>query len=166
MYETPDDLAALQQLLDESWDAGGRHLKEVITPDRRVRASELASRLDGMRLLVVATVSRAGRPLCGPVDGIFYRGAFHFGTSPDSVRAGHLRIAPFISATHLPSERFAVTVHGNAVSVDTTPAGALREVLLEVYEPRYGPGWSEFLDSGPVYFRIDAWRMFSFSLVG
>jgi hypothetical protein len=30
--------------------------------------------------------------------------------------------------------------------------------------PRYGPGWEEFLDSGPVYARIDADRMFTFSM--
>ena len=40
-----------------------------------------------MCLLVVATVTADGRPIAGPVDGIFYRGAFHFGTSPDAIRA-------------------------------------------------------------------------------
>jgi hypothetical protein len=41
-------------------------------------------------------------------------------------------------------------------------AGGLRETLLEVYVPRYGPDWEKFLDSGPVYMRIDAERMFAF----
>jgi hypothetical protein len=31
-----------------------------------------------------------------------------------------------------------------------------------VYVPRYGPEWDKFLDSGPVYARIDAERMFAF----
>ena len=34
--------------------------------------------------------------------------------------------------------------------------------LLEVYVPRYGPEWGTFLDSGPVYARINAERMFAF----
>jgi len=30
-----------------------------------------------------------------------------------------------------------------------------------VYTPRYGPEWETFLDSGPVYARIEADRMFT-----
>ena len=40
----------------------------------------------GTRTAKLATVSADGRPIVGPVDGVFYRGAFHFGSSPDSVR--------------------------------------------------------------------------------
>ncbi|MDX6665825.1 MAG: hypothetical protein QOG68_2031, partial [Solirubrobacteraceae bacterium] len=39
-----------------------------------------------------------------------------------------------------------------------------RRALLEVYVPRYGPEWETFLDSGPVYARIDAERMFTFHM--
>jgi hypothetical protein len=117
-----------------------------------------------MRLLVLATVTADGRPLVGPVDGIFFRGSFHFGSSPDSVRFRHIRSRPHVSATHLPGEEFAVTVHGLAVPVDVkSDAGAdLRRALLDVYVPRYGSQWEEFLDSGPRYARIDAERMFTF----
>ena len=30
--------------------------------------------------------------------------------------------------------------------------------------PSYGPDWEKFLDSGPVYMRIDAERMFTFQM--
>ena len=33
--------------------------------------------------------------------------------------------------------------------------------MLEVYTPRYGARWEDFLDSGPVYARIEAERMFA-----
>jgi hypothetical protein len=36
--------------------------------------------------------------------------------------------------------------------------------LLDVYVPRYGPEWEEFLDSGPVHWRIEAERMFTFHM--
>jgi hypothetical protein len=129
-----------------------------------VDAEEVASRLTGMRLLALATVTADGRPLVGPVDGIFFRGSFHFGSSPDSVRFRHIRSRPHVSATHLPGEEFAVTVHGLAVPVDVkSDAGAdLRRTLLEVYVPRYGSQWEEFLDSGPLYASIEAERMFTF----
>lgn len=167
MHETPEDLRELQELLDRSFAAAGPHLLSIITPERRVGADELIQCLTGMTLLVLATVTADGRPIAGPVDGIFYRGSFHFGSSPDSVRFRHIRARPHVSATHLPAEEFAVTVHGRAIPVDLrAPAGAgLRETLLEVYAPRYGEEWEEFLDSGPVYARIEAERMFTFRMV-
>ncbi len=171
MHETPDDIRTLQELLDRSYDAAGPHLRSITTPERRVGAEELVQRLTGMCLLVVATVTADGRPIAGPLDGIFYRGAFHFGTAPDSVRYRHLLARPHVSATHLPREEFAVNVHGRAVPVEV--AGGFRETLLEVYGPRYGEDWEQFLDAGaggpepgvaPVYMRIDADRMLTFQM--
>lgn len=68
-----------------------------------------------------------------------------------------------MSATHLPGEEFAVTVHGCARILDMrAPEQAeLRETLLEIYVPRYGPDWGEFLDAA-VTARIDAERMLAF----
>lgn len=163
MHEDPDDIARLQDLLDRSYAEAGEHLRVIHTPQRRLSAADLVARLQGMRLLVLATVTPAGRPVTAPVDGVFHRGSFYFGTSKDAVRWRHLRANPAVSATHLPSEDWAVTVHGIAVPVDTSrpyPSG-LRATLLEVYTPRYGPQWEEFLDSGPVYARIEAQRMFA-----
>ena len=164
MHETPDDLAALQDVLDRSYATAGRHLRSIITPERRLTAEQVADRLTGMCLLALATVTADGRPIVGPVDGIFFRGAFHFGSAPDSVRFRHIGKRPQVSATHLPGEELAVTVHGRAVSVDIhSDAGAgFRQTLLEVYVPLYGETWEQFLDSGPVWVRIDADRMFTF----
>ncbi|MGH8574625.1 MAG: pyridoxamine 5'-phosphate oxidase family protein, partial [Gammaproteobacteria bacterium] len=143
MHETPADLAALQDLLDRSYAAAGPHLLSIITPPRRLRAGQVADRLTGMRLLALATVTADGRPIVGPVDGIFFRGAFHFGSSPDSVRFRHIKNRPHVSATHLPGEELAVTVHGRAVPLDihSDAEAELRQTLLEVYVPRYGPQW-------------------------
>jgi nitroimidazol reductase NimA-like FMN-containing flavoprotein (pyridoxamine 5'-phosphate oxidase superfamily) len=162
MRETPEDIARLQDLLDRSYAAGGPHLRSTITPERRLSAAELVERLQGMRLLVVATVTADGRPLTGPVDGIFYRGAFHFGSAPDSFRLRHLQVRPQVSATHLPGEELCVTVHGTAVPVDV--AGGFRQALLDIYVPRFGPDWEKFLDSGPRYVRIQPEKMFTFHM--
>ena len=175
MHETVDDIDTLQALLDRSYAAAGSHLRSITTPERRVDAQELAERLTGVRLLALATVTRGGRPVVGPVDGIFFRGSFHFGSAPHSLRATHLRARPYVSATHAPGEEFAVTVHGLAVPVDVRAAegGGLRGALIEVYVPRYGPQWEEFLDGGvggptparpPLYWRIEAEKIFSFKL--
>jgi hypothetical protein len=159
MHETPDDLATLQRLLDRSYDSAGEHLLRIHTPERRLTAQQVAERLTGMCLLALATVTSDGRPIVGPVDGFFYRGAFHFGSAPDSVRFRHIDARPDVSATHLPGEELAVTVHGRAVPVDVS-SGGFREVLLDFY----GRDRADFIDSGPRYARIDAERMFTFHM--
>jgi nitroimidazol reductase NimA-like FMN-containing flavoprotein (pyridoxamine 5'-phosphate oxidase superfamily) len=166
VHETLTDLDALQDLLDRSYAAAGRHLLSIITPERRLDAKQVADRLTSMCLLALATATADGRPIIGPVDGIFFRGAFHFGSSPDSVRFRHIRNRPHVSATHMPREEFAVTVHGRAVSLDihSEAAAEFRQALLEIYLPRYGPQWEDFLNSGPLYARIDADRMFTFCM--
>ena len=165
MHETAEDLAAMQAVLDTSYEQAGVHLKEVITPDRRLTAEQLAARLDGVCLLVLATVTADGRPICGPVDGIFYRGSFHFGSSPESVRFKHIRQRPWVSASHLPGEELAVSVHGRAVMIDvlSPDAAGFKDALLGIYVPRYGEQWGELLERGAAYARIEADRIFTFN---
>lgn len=167
MHETPEDLAELQDLIDRSYAAAGEHLLRIHDPKRRLDAEQVAERLTGMVLLVLGTVTADGRPIVGPVDGIFYRGKFHFGSSPDSVRFRHISARPQVSATHVPGEELAVTVHGRAVPIDMKSAenAGFRQAVLDIYVPRYGPEWEhDFLDSGPMYARIDADRMFTFAM--
>jgi len=166
MHETPTDLQQLQAVLDASYAASGPHLREVITSDRRLTAEQVSAALTGMRLLVLATVTNDGRPITGAVDGIFHRGRFHFGSSPESLRFRHIERRPWVSATHLDGEELQVTVHGRAGPIDVgLPEHAgFRRTLLDIYVPRYGPSWEQFLDSGPVYARIEPERMFTFSM--
>ena len=166
MHETSADIASLQDLLDRSMAVAGAHLRSIITPERRLSAEGVCVLLTGMSLLALATVTSDGRPLVGPVDGIFYRGAFYFGSSPDSVKFRHLRQRPHVSATHLRGEELAVTVHGRAVEIDMRSGdhAGFRKTLLDIYVPRYGADWEAGLDSGATYARIDADRMFTFHM--
>lgn len=169
-------MRSLQALLDRSYEQAGAHLRRITTPERRVHAEQLIQELGGMCLLALATVTADGRPVVGPVDGIFHRGSFHFGSAADSVRARHIRARSYVSATHVPREEFSVTVHGRAVPVDIRDGspGSFRRTLLEIYVPRYGAEWeTDFLDSdsdgegaggSPVYWRIEAERMFTFQM--
>jgi nitroimidazol reductase NimA-like FMN-containing flavoprotein (pyridoxamine 5'-phosphate oxidase superfamily) len=167
MRETAADLERLQAVIDESYAAAGSHLLRIHTPERRLDAEQIAERLTGVRLLALATVTADSRPIVGPVDGVFLRGQFHFGSAPESVRAGHIRARPHVSATYLPGEELAVTVHGRAVPVDVgAEEGAeLRQTLLEIYLPRYGDEWMRVLEGG-VYWRIEPERLFAFHFAG
>ena len=66
MLETPEEMDGLQQLLDRSAVAAGPHLRGIITDDRRLSAAQVCQLMQGLRLLVVATVTADGRPLAGP----------------------------------------------------------------------------------------------------
>jgi hypothetical protein len=166
MRETPDDLARLQQLLDRSAIGAGPHLRGIITDERRVSAERVCQILQGMRLLVVATVTADGRPLAGPVDGYFLHGSFCFSSGRDSVRMRHLAARPAVSASHLPGEELAVSVHGRAELFDLSdPEGSdLRQAMLDYYLPRQGPEFETWLDEvDAIGARIVAEKMFTFS---
>jgi len=167
MLETPEELDDLQQLLDRSMAGAGEHLRGIITGERRLSAADLAGRLRGMRLLTAATVTADGRPLAGPVDGYFLHGTFWFSSGRNSVRMRHLAARPAVSATHLPGEELAVTVHGRAELVDMRdPAAAeLRRAILDWYVPRQGPEFESWLDAvDAVAARIEPEKMFTFAM--
>ena len=166
MLETPEETARLQELLDRSAAAAGPHLRDIITGERRLSAAALCARLQGMRLLVVATVTADGRPLAGPVDGYFLHGSFYFGSGRNSVRMRHLAARPAVSATHLPGEQLAVTVHGRAELFDlSSRAGReLRQAMLDHYLPAQGAQFETWLDEADsVAARIAADKMFTFA---
>jgi general stress protein 26 len=169
MLEIPDELARLQDLLDGSMAEAGPHLASIITEERRLSARQLTERLQGMRLLVLATATADGRPLAGPVDGYFLHGTFWFSSGTDSVRMRHLAVRPAVSATHLPSEELAVTVHGRAeLFTRQDPEFAeLRQAMLDEYLPKQGPSFEEWLDNSTAMgARIVPEKMFTFHLAG
>ena len=169
MLETPEDLDRLQQLLDRSMASAGPHLRGIITDERRLTAQQLCDRLQGMRLLALATVTADGRPLVGPVDGYLLHGSFYFSSGRDSVRMRHLAARPACSATHLPGEELAVSVHGRAELFDVSdPAhGELRQAMLDHYLPLQGPEFEDWLNGiDAIGARIVADKMFTFSMNG
>ncbi len=169
MLETPQELTRLQALLDDSMASAGPHLRDIISDERRLDARDLTERLGGMRLLVLATVTADGRPLAGPVDGYFLHGTFWFSSGRESVRMRHLAARPAVSATHLPGESLAVTVHGKAQILDMGDplCAEFRQAMLDEYLPKQGPSFEEWLDhADALTARIEAEKIFTFHLEG
>jgi general stress protein 26 len=167
MLETTEELAALQTLLDDSAAAAGPHMRDIITDECRIDAAKVTRRLQGMRLITVATVTADGRPLTGPVDGYFLHGSWWFSSGPESVRIRHLKARAAVSATYLPGEEMSVTVHGRAELFDLQAAecAELRQAMLDFYLPKQGPAFQEWMDglAGGVGVRIDARKLFTYS---
>jgi hypothetical protein len=168
MLESPQELDSLQSLLDASMASAGPHLRGIISAERRLDAQQLTRRLQGLCLLVLATTTADGRPLAGPVDGYFLHGTFWFSSGTESVRMRHLATRPAVSATHLPGEDFAVTVHGRAqcYPMDDPACAELRQAMLDVYVPKQGPAFEEWLDNADALAaRIEPEKIFTFQLV-
>lgn len=114
MRETADDLARLQDLLDTSLRRSGEHLRSIIHEGSRTPSAATVCRvLDGMKVLVVATVGADGRPRTSAVDGHFLRGRWVFTTSGDAVKLRDLRRNAAVSAAYVDGERFALFTHGD-----------------------------------------------------
>ena len=120
-----------------------------------------------MRLLVLATVTAHGRPVGAPVDGYFLHGTFWFSSARQGIRIRHLRRRPAVTATHLPGEELAVTVHGRAdcFDLDDPVCAELRQAMLDEYLPKQGPAFEEWLRTvDAVGARLEPERMFTFHL--
>jgi len=151
MRETPEELAALQSLLDASIAGSGPHLTGIVRAPRRLTARQLVTALTGMKVLVVATVTAAGEPRTSCVDGHFLNGTWMFGTSAGAVKARHLRARPAVSVTHADGERMAVFTHGSAEYI--TPGDPRFAPYDAHFVAHYG---SSSLDWGPtpVFVRV------------
>ncbi len=167
MHETDTDIAELQALLDRSYEAAGEHLRSITTPDRRIAAAELGTLLSGVQVINLATVTASGEPRVSPVDGLFFRGRFHFGSSTTSQRYRNLRQRPQISAAHTRGEEIAVVVHGTAqlFALSDPAQRDFRAYCEEVYIPLYGEEWREFVSRDTMFFaRIEPKQMFTFRM--
>ncbi len=135
MFETPEELSALDALLARSFDGAGSHLTSIISVDRRLSAADLTRYLVGVRHVVLATVTASGEPRCSAVDGLFLHGRFWFSTSATSLKVRHLERRAAVSCAHVVGDDVGVFVHGRARVVRGGPgeADSLRHLWREIY---------------------------------
>jgi len=112
MYETPDEMAALQELLDRSHAGATDHLRDIINAERRLTARDLVALLTGMKVISVATVTAQGHPRISAMDGHFLHASWSFSTSGTAAKARHMHVRPDVSVAHVDHEELAVFSHG------------------------------------------------------
>jgi hypothetical protein len=137
MHETEEELEALQGLLDASYARAGAHLRYIWGEESRLDARQLCAELKGVQVLDLATVTPRCEPRVAPVDGLFFRGRFWFGSSPTSGRFRNIRANPAVSGSVTRGlETFLVLVHGNAVEADPRgpDAGGFADYARETYD--------------------------------
>lgn len=160
MYETEEDLRTLQDLLDSSYARAGDHLRSIWGEDSVLDAEAVSAELRGVEVLDLGTVNPRGEPRVAPVDGLFFRGHFWFGSAENSVRFRNIRRNPAVSgAITRGLETFLVIVHGQAVETD--PRGPDADGFADYPREVYDFDWDAELPTAP-YARIDAHTMLAF----
>jgi hypothetical protein len=161
VHETPEELHALQSLIDTSVSSSGAHLTTIVTATRRLSAGQIVAALTGMKVVVVATVTAAGEPRTSCADGHFLHGAWVFGTDAGAHKARHLRARPALSVTHADGERMAVFTHGYGELISVQDPGF--QPLEERFIAHYGStprDWSP----KPVFIRVRPTWMIGFAM--
>jgi hypothetical protein len=160
MYETADELAALQQLIDRSFAGASEHLRGIMAPERRLTGARIVADVPSPAVLNVATVTRRGEPRISALDGHFLHGRWYFTTAGDSPKARQLAARPAVSASYTPRDGYGIFCHGDAVPVD----GAEKAQLIEHCTRVYGRS-PETFGTGIAYVRIQpTWLVgFAFS---
>jgi hypothetical protein len=164
MYETDDDLRALQELLDASYARAGEHLRSIWGEDSRLDARRLCEELVGVQVLDLGTVTPRCEPRVAPVDGLFFRGHLWLGSADNSARFRNIRANPAVSgAITRGLETFLVIVHGHAIETDPRGpgAGGFADYAREVYDF----DWDAMHPTAP-YARIDAQTLLAFKRPG
>ncbi len=158
MWETAEELTALQALLDDSFATSSQHLLSIMEPQRRLTASRLVGELPSPAVLNVATVTARGEPRVSAVDGHFLHGRWHFTTLATSAKARQLAARPAVSASYTPRDGFGVFCHGTAVAL----AGADKQMLRDHFTQTYGSDPEDW--GGIAYFRIDPHWLTAFAM--
>jgi pyridoxine/pyridoxamine 5'-phosphate oxidase len=158
MWETAEELTALQNLLDTSFEHSSEHLRAIMTPERRLSAGQAIAELPSPAVLNLATVTAAGEPRLSAVDGHFMHGHWYFTTDAGSPKARHLRARAAVSASFTPRDGFGVFCHGRAVLLE----GEEKQMLRDHFTTTYGADPEEW---GTIaYFRLDASWMVAFAM--
>ncbi|MEU4314835.1 pyridoxamine 5'-phosphate oxidase family protein [Nocardia sp. NPDC024068] len=155
MRETPEELIALQTLLDTSLAGSTSHLRSIINSDRTLTAEQVTEVLTGMCTLALSTVTAKGEPRVSGEDGHFLHGRWYFGTARTAAKARHLAARPGASAAHMRGEDLGVFTHGVAEVLNPPNAEPDPEwpELLAYFKDFYGGDAFEW-DEEVVFYRL------------
>lgn len=112
MFETAEELAELQRLLDFSFERVGEHLGSIYDARKRLSASQLSG-FQGVRLVAVATVNSNGEPRAAPRSAAFLHGRFYLAANSNSVMVRRLATRPSMGLTYFENQMLIIG-HGSA----------------------------------------------------
>lgn len=154
MNETREELAELQDLLDDSLVRSTVHLQSIVT-EHSMRAEQLTGALTGMCPLALSTVTARNEPRISGVDGHFLHGKWHFGTARTAAKARHLTARPAASVAYMRGEALGVFTHGTVEVLNPAegPAASDWPQLLAYLKDFYGGDTFDW-EREVIYFRL------------
>jgi hypothetical protein len=160
MFESDDDVVALQALIDRTLAHANPHLAGIVKPERQLNARQVVRYLQGTKHVAFATVNERGEPRVAPLDGVFVRGRFTVSTGGQAARLRHLRANPACSAAHVDGDTIGIVVHGHAAIIGRDDPGA--DELEPIWRGIYGSSPFEWGD-GVVFMRVEPTSMWAYA---
>jgi hypothetical protein len=160
VFETEAEIAEVQALFDAHLAHANKHMLNIVTPDRRVTARQVARYLVGTKHVAFATVTSRGEPRVSPLDMLFIHGRFTLSTGGGATKIAHLRANPACSAVHVDGDRIAVVVNGTVewIPREHPDHDEIHRTWSDTYES--DPySWSD----GVVIFRIKPVSMWAYA---
>jgi len=141
MYETTDEVDALQAMFDAHLARANPHMTGIVTPERRLSARQV------------------GEPRVSPLDALFIHGRFVMGTGGGATKVAHLRRNPACSAVHMDGDRIAVAVNGTVewVTRDHPDHVDVHRIWMDIY------GGDPYEWGDVVFFRVEPATMWAYA---
>jgi uncharacterized pyridoxamine 5'-phosphate oxidase family protein len=160
MYESENDIQALQTLIDRTFSHANPHLVSIVKPERRLNARQIVRYLQGTKHVAFATVNARGEPRVAPLDGVFIRGQLTVSTGGQAARLTHLRANPACSAAHVDGDTIGIVIHGRAMIIGRDDDGV--EEIEPIWREIYGSSPFEWGD-GVAFMRVEASSMWGYA---
>lgn len=160
MFETEAELDELQAMFDAHLAHANPHMQDIVTPERRLTARQVARYLTGTKHVAFATVTSRGEPRVSPLDMLFIHGRFTMGTADGATKVRHLRANPACSAVHVDGDRIAVVANGTVEWI--TRAHKDHDEVHRVWSETYGAD-PYSMGEGVVFFRIQPTSMWAYA---
>ena len=159
MFETEAELQKLQAMFDAHLARANKHMTNIVTPERRLTARQVATYLQGTKHVAFATVTSKGEPRVSPLDSLFIHGRFTLSTGVEATKVAHLRRNPACSPVHVDGDRIAVAVNGTVEWITRDHPD----------HDEIHAAWTKNYDSDPydwgeiVFFRIEPGTMWAYA---
>jgi hypothetical protein len=159
MFETDAELQQLQDMLDAHMAHANQHMTDIVRPDRRLTARQVATYLQGTKHVAFATVTSKGEPRVSPLDALFIHGRFTVSTGAEATKLAHLRRNPACAAVHMVGDDVAIAVNGEVewISRDHPDHDEIHAAWTKQYESDPYT-WGEI-----VFFRISPATMWAYA---
>jgi len=159
MFETEEELDALQRMFDEHLAHANPHMRSIVTKQRRPTARQVAAYLHGTKHVAFATVTSKGEPRVSPLDALFVHGRFTMSTGLEATKLKHLRRNPACSLVHVDGDRIAVVANGTVEWI--TREHPDHDEIHRVWTETYGSDpytWGEI-----AFFRLEPSSMWAYA---